>query len=256
MFRRSCSRAAIDSIDVGINPGNQTPRGLATVRAILSYAGKRFERTVDGQVSSVVGWSDTHWRTYPERIGRRLLSACDVPDLELFPSHYGCRTVNFFAGLELVPLHLATTLLRFPAEWGLVRDVSQYARPLAWMSERLKVFGSTAGAMHVEVRGVRKGDKGSATSSTASSVSTFFLCADNGIGNPKLENTPGAIAGPEIPVTPTVVIVSKLAREGVSALGGVGARPCVSLITVDEAMASMEGMRVWTETHDDGVPRG
>jgi hypothetical protein len=48
--------------------------------------------------------------------------------------------------------------------------------------------------------------------------------------------------------------VSKLAREGVSALGGVGARPFVSLITVDEAVASMEGMRVRTETHDAECP--
>ena len=116
-------------------------------------------------------------------------------------------------------------------------------------AERLKPFGSTAGAMHVEVRGVRKGGGGSAA------VSTFFLCADNGAGNPTLENTPGAIAGPEIPVTPAVVLVAKLAREGISALGGAGARPCVSLLTVDEAMASMEGMRVWTEVHDDGVRR-
>lgn len=136
-----------------------------------------------------------------------------------------------------------------------VGEGRQSARPAAGVdvSERLKVFGSTAGAVQVEVRGLRKGDDGSATSSTTPSVSTFstfFLCADNGVDNPTLENTPGAIAGPEIPVTPTVVLVSKLARDVVSALSGVGARHCVSLITVDEAMVSMEGMRVWTETHE------
>ena len=65
----------------------------------------------------------------------------------------------------------------------------------------------------------------------------------------------GGQATAEIPVTPAVVLVAKLAREGISALGGAGARPCVSLLTVDEAKASMEGMRVWTEVHDDGVRR-
>ena len=42
---------------------------------------------------------------------------------------------------------------------------------------------------------------------------TLFLCADNGRGNPTLENTPGAIAGPEIPCTPAVLLVQKLARR-------------------------------------------
>ena len=79
---------------------------------------------------------------------------------------------------------------------------------------------------------------------------TLFLCADNGRGNPTLENTPGAIAGPEIPCTPAVILVQKLARrkllgEACDALVP-GAYPCISLFSCEEVMASMEGMAVWT----------
>ena len=236
--------ATIDTIDIGINPGNQTPRGLATVRAILSYCGKDIACTRDGRAATVVGWLGAHWRAYPGAIGRRLLSHCDVPDIELFPRHYGARSVLFSAGLELAPLHLATCLLAVPVRLGLVADVAAYARPLAWLSERLKPLGSTRGALHVEVAG--------AGADGAEERRTFFLCADNGVGNPTLENTPGAIAGPEIPVTPAVVLVHKLAeaaarREPLPLASG--AYPCISLFTIDEAMASMEGMKVWTEAH-------
>ncbi len=88
--------------------------------------------------------------------------------------------------------------------------------------------------MHVEVRG--GGAKGV--------TKTFFLCADNGAGNSTLENTPGAIAGPEIPVTPAVVLIHKLAEaaaRGEAMPLAKGAYPCISLLSIEEAMASMEG---------------
>jgi len=44
--------SALHGIDHGINPGNQTPRGLATVQSILSYCGKPFQQ-----------WHDEHWHT-------------------------------------------------------------------------------------------------------------------------------------------------------------------------------------------------
>ena len=45
-------------------------------------------------------------------LGRRWLSACDVPDLELLPERWpGLREATFHAGLELAPLHLGLWVL-------------------------------------------------------------------------------------------------------------------------------------------------
>lgn len=65
------------------------------MKAILSYCGHPIQITRDGEASSVYGWFGAHPRTYPEPIGRRLLSYCDVPDLALFPTHYGAKTCTF-----------------------------------------------------------------------------------------------------------------------------------------------------------------
>ena len=214
------------------------------MKAILSYCGHEIECTIDGASTAVVGWQGTHSRCYPEPIGKRWLSACDVPDLELFPPHYGVATCRFSAGLELAPLQWATSALSIPVRLGLLpkRFLSDNARALAWLSERLKPLGSTRGAMHVELVG-RAADG-------TPLRRALFLCADNGRGNPTLENTPGAIAGPEIPCTPAVLLVQKLARrkllgEACDALRP-GAYPCISLFSWEEVMASMEGMAVWT----------
>ena len=53
-------------------------------------------------------------------------------------------------------------------------------------------------------------------------------------------------------MTPAVVLVHKLAEakaqgEPLPVALESGAFPCVSLFTIEEAMASMEGMKVWTE---------
>ena len=46
----------LQAIDIGINPGNQTPRGIATVRSILSYCGKPFLVWRNGRWQTIIGW--------------------------------------------------------------------------------------------------------------------------------------------------------------------------------------------------------
>ena len=40
------------------------------------------------QAVKVIGWLRSYGHDYPAPVGRRLLSACDVPDLALLPLRY------------------------------------------------------------------------------------------------------------------------------------------------------------------------
>lgn len=81
--------------------GNKLPRGIATISSVLSYCGKPFTMLRDGAVSTIIGWRGMKEVVFPG-IGTRLVSHCNVPDLELLPARYpSLRTVEFRAGLEL-----------------------------------------------------------------------------------------------------------------------------------------------------------
>ena len=205
------------SIDYGINPGNQTPRGLATVRAILSYCGKPFLQWRNGRWIEVHGWQGLRRHRYPAPMGSRWLGYCNVPDLSLFPKRYpSVRDVVFRAGLELSLLHLGTWALSWLARWGIVGDWSRYAPALLRASEWFLRAGSHIGGMHVTVTG---------TDAKQRLVRrTWYLVAANG-------------DGPQVPCTPSVVLIKKLAR---GELIQRGAMPAVGLATLAEFVAALE----------------
>lgn len=205
------SDLALRSIDYGISPGNRTPRGLATVRSILSYCGKPFLQWRDGRWIEVHGWQGLRRRLYPTPMGKRWLSYCNVPDLSLFPARYPqARDVVFRAGLELSLLHLGTWLLSWLARAHLVADWSRYAAVLLRVSEWLERGGSDVGGMHVSVVG---------TDANRRTVRrTWQLIARSG-------------DGPQVPCTPSVVLTKKLLRGETACQG---AMPCLGLLTLDE----------------------
>jgi hypothetical protein len=92
---------SIDEIEAALSPGNQNPRGAATIAAILSYLGRPLKVWQEGRWVLRPGWGDAHWLHFPAPVGRRRVHNCDVPDLDLFPSMFGARTVRFYAGVEL-----------------------------------------------------------------------------------------------------------------------------------------------------------
>ncbi|HUH84682.1 MAG TPA: saccharopine dehydrogenase NADP-binding domain-containing protein, partial [Stellaceae bacterium] len=98
--------ARLERIEIGLSPGNRAPRGPAVIAALLGYCGRPIARWEKCSWRNVFGWHDLR-RGEIDGVGRRWLSACDVPDLALFPTRYpGVATVTFHAGLELAPLHL------------------------------------------------------------------------------------------------------------------------------------------------------
>lgn len=209
------------SIDCGINPGNKTPRGLATVWSILSYCGRPFQRLEQGRWKTVYGWQNLHRQCYPADVGYRWLGSCDIPDLELFPKRYpDVQTVMFSAGLELSILHLATWAASWLTRLRLVDNWTTHAALLKRISELFEKRGSTRGGMHVTLTGLDHADKPLKLS--------WYIIADSG-------------DGPQIPCVSAILLAKKLARGEIAARG---AQACLSLFTLDEFMAELAGFDI------------
>jgi hypothetical protein len=210
----------VQSIDVGISPGNRTERGLSTVRGILTYCGKPVPAS---EGSRVFGWTGTRRHVYPAPVGTRLLSPCDVPDLALFPERYAGRPrVQFGAGLELQFLHRGMNALAWMARKGIVRDWSQHAVLLKRAADLFQTWGSDAGAMHVGIQGLNHEGLPIAR--------TWQLVATGG-------------DGPFVPTLAAAAFVRKIQ------LGGAvpGAYPCVGLLTLSDFMRETDGLAIHTE---------
>lgn len=145
--------SGIETIRVGIFPGNRAPRGLAVVEAILSYAGRPVRVFRDRRWGEVPGWGLTQrWRI--GGVGERWASVCDTPDQDLLVARYNpTRSAEFFAGVELTIMHIGLLLLSLPVRWGLVASLRPLAPLLHRVATWLRPFGSDRGAMLVEVQG-------------------------------------------------------------------------------------------------------
>lgn len=205
--------SSLQSVDIGISPGNRAPRGLATIRSVLSYCGKSFLRLTQRNWQPVYGWQGLQRHRYPAPVGSRWLSDCDVPDHVLIPQRFPqLRNLRFRAGLELSILHLPIWLMSWLTRWSLIRDWSHYARVLQRMSLWFYRFGSDAGAMHVTMHGL---DQQQAEQSI-----TWHMLACHG-------------DGPQIPCTAAIILAKKLAQQGPIQSG---AMPCQGLFTLKEFM--------------------
>jgi hypothetical protein len=211
----------VQSIDIGISPGNRTERGLSTVKAIMGYCGKRLPPHTD---AAEIGWRDTYAHQYPAPVGRRLLSPCDVPDLVLLgPRYLGNPRVHFGAGLELRFLHRGMNVMAMLSRLGIVRNWADHANILKRMADWFRHFGSDAGAMHVSVTGL----------DAAGRVVTrkWHLVATQG-------------DGPFVPTLAASALVRKLAAGHIPP---VGARPCMGALTLDDFLVESQGMHITME---------
>ncbi len=200
----------IDTIKICISPGNQTPRGLATLESVLSYCGKPFRWLDEGEWKTVYGWQYLTRHNFPN-LGRRWLGACDVPDLELFPDENPhLRTVHFYAALELSIWQWGLWMLSWLSRMGLVHNWSGLADFFKRISDRFNYFGSPNGGMFVDLEGFDQDGKRKRR--------TWYLTALNG-------------HGPEIPIVPAVILARKLAEgENMPA----GAYSALNAITLEE----------------------
>lgn len=214
----------IDEIHTALSPGNQNPRGASTIAAVLSYLGRSIRVWRDGCWVDRPGWGDVERLEFPPPVGRRRVHNCDVPELELFPSLFGARTVRFSAGLELDTLNYLLTLCALPCRWfGL--DFSRHARFFFNASLMLFPFGTTNGALAIWVRGLDRA--GVATERRIAIVTDYD--------------------GPATPSSAAVVLARKLLRDGPPRTG---AFPCVGVLSLDELLRHLEPLGIWCARGD------
>ncbi len=217
--------ARMDSLDFGISPGQRTERGLATFQAILSYAGRPL-RPFPGPTKPY-GWFDLHSQVYPV-FGRRWLSACDIPDLDLLPQAYGLKSIRFGAGIEVAPLMFAMAGMAWLVKAGLPLDLPGLAPLLKWATDLFNPFGGDTGGMHITIGGIDHDSRPLETS--------WFIVAERG-------------DGPQIPCVPAIVLARRLYEKGPGPGTDVpvpGAFPCVGLVRLEDYLAELKPYAIST----------
>jgi saccharopine dehydrogenase-like NADP-dependent oxidoreductase len=211
--------ADIDSLKIGIAPGQKAERGLATTQGILSYVGKKLKPCAGYEKR--YGWQDLYRQTYPE-IGKRWMANCDIPDLDLLPEKYGVKRIRFSAGIESGVIHLGMWLMSWGLRLGLRIDLAGRASALLSASHWFDRFGSADGGMHVLLAGKDKLGR--------QIVSRWFIIALDG-------------DGPYIPCAPAVVLAKRIvAGKPIEA----GARPCVGMISLDDYLGELRRLKIKT----------
>ncbi|GGB06381.1 hypothetical protein GCM10011491_38100 [Brucella endophytica] len=143
----------IDDVMVALSPGARTTRGPSIVKALLSYVGRPVRVLRVGGWTTVPGWSGLRAIHIPG-LGKRLVSICETPDLDLLPMRFPIRReALFMAGHEIMPVHLGLTLLSLPVRWGIVRSLRRFAGLLHTAADATAGFGSDRGGMIVEASG-------------------------------------------------------------------------------------------------------
>lgn len=214
---------SIDALTYGISPGNSFDPGAATVQSIIAAVGQPFTTLVDGRMQTVHGWQSlTRHRFADKALGTRILGACDVPDLDLFPARYPTlRTQRFVAGVEVKAFHLGLYALSWLVRFGLVRNAGRLGRPLMRAKQQLGFLGSDRGAMFVELAGTD-------AITGAPLTITWELAAYQS-------------HGPYVPATPAVILTKRLTA---GALATHGAMPCLGLMTRADFFAEIADLDI------------
>ncbi|MBR0650587.1 DUF4166 domain-containing protein [Roseomonas terrae] len=213
---------AIHMIDVAISPGNRAPRGEAVMRAILSRAGQPIRVFRGGRWTTAPGWGLSDRRTIAG-LGRRRLSLCETPDLDLLVTRYAPRADALFrAGLELGVMHQGLAALSWLVEAGLLRSLLPLTRPLHGLARLLAPFGTDRGGMEVSV-----------VAEEADGVlrrRCWTLVAEEG-------------DGPFVPTLPALAALRGLAD---GSLAFRGAAPCVGILDYDRIAETFAAHRITT----------
>lgn len=200
-------------IDTAILPGNHSPRGLSVMTSILTQAGQPMQVWRGGTWTRARGWSDPQHYRLPGGLVRQAWQI-EVPDLALFPGHFGADTVVFRAGLELGVMRYglaAFAALRHALPIPVNRPV---VRAFKLVADLLAPLGSGRGGMSVMVI-------------VDQERRWWRLMAEHDDG----------------PFIPAVAARALLRRADLP----VGARPALEAITLSEAEAAMADLRVKTE---------
>lgn len=201
---------AIHAIDTFIAPAQTAPRGVATLEAVLSYCGVPVDIWREGRWQQALGWADPVPVRFP-RMKPRRAALCDIPDLELFPSHYQVKeAVMFRAALEVPLSQTAFAWMASLRRWGLLPRPQALAPWLLRGAPLFDRWGSALGGMCVQVTGLN--------ASGQPAQARWDVAADHD-------------HGPEIPCMAAILLARRLARGAGPAPG---AHTATGLLTLDE----------------------
>ena len=214
---------AIDSLKYGISPGQKTTRGLATVKAVMSYVGRPIRQHASSD-EKIYGWQNTYLQKLPE-IGHRLMANCEVPDIDLLPPRYNIKHLRFSAGMESKLLHAAIWICSWIIRLGLPVKLENHAEFLLKASYWFNPVGSADGGMHMIIKGQGKDGK--------PHERQWFIIATSG-------------DGPNIPCVPAIVLAKKLVEGKIDYTG---AQTCVGLLTLKEYMEELKHLDIRQYTY-------
>jgi hypothetical protein len=182
----------IDSIDICIAPAQTSPRGEATMRAVLGYCGEPIRVWRHGRWQTERGWAAPR-RVEFARMRPRLGALCDIPDLELFPARYRVQDrMMFRAALEVGLTQRALAALAALRGAGLLPPLTGWAALFNRLAGGFDFLGSTLGGMAVHV-------SGSDAAGNAAQTAWHIAAGDS--------------HGPEIPCMAAILLARKLARS-------------------------------------------
>jgi hypothetical protein len=223
-----CRDIEPEEIDICIAPGQQAPRGAATLAAVLSYLGRPVKIWENGAWRTRTGWMDL--RRVPLEFATRWAALCDVPDLALLPLRYPrLRSARFHAALEFGIEHFALWLLAAARRSGLPLPVERWAVALNGMAGWLDALGGEWGGMRVSVHG--------ANGQGARIRRTWLLTAPS-------------VDGPEIPCMAAILLARRIAAGRAPPSG---ATACTGLLKLDEFAPLFAQWRMRTRIEEVAV---
>lgn len=213
---------SIHQITCGVTLGQKTQRGLATAESVLSYLGKPI-KAMPTLNQRYYGWQNLYRQNYPI-LGKRWMGTCAIPDLDLFPTHYGIQNIHFSAGMENTLLHLSLWLLSWLVRANIPLSLAKHAKLLLKLSNCLNCFGSKNGGAHLILQG--KDSQGNAK------TIKWFIVGLQGDGL-------------QIPSTPAVILTKKILNQTLP-LKAYGATPCIGLVTLEEYLNELSRFHIKT----------
>lgn len=202
-----------DRIEVAILPGNRTQRGVSVMASILSQAGQPMRVFNAGRWTNVTGWSNPKTYDLPGGL-RRQGWVIEVPDVTLFPRHFGAQTVIFRAGLELAIMRYGLWVFARLQQWLDLPITAPLLRGFKLAADLLAPFGSNSGGMSVSV-------------TVGQEERLWQLRVDDGDG----------------PYIPAIAVRAFLRQESLPT----GAGPALESITLTQAEAAMSDLQTHCE---------
>ena len=147
----------IEAVHISFLIGNRNRKGEGAVRSLLGSMGDRIRVPRDGAAAMVTVWTGRESVDFRPPVGRRLVYWIDAPDYDVLPGLFPLRSVTCKCGFDVDLLNRTLGWLsRVKRMTGC--PLERLSMMLISMSQGLAIFGSSQGALRVEVLGTLAGE--------------------------------------------------------------------------------------------------